>query len=386
MNAKKKLLEALELEINKRKAYHLFRSLKPYDFFKIDFSSNDYLGLNYDNLLSSFLKNLISENLKTIGSTGSRLISGHRKSFEEVEEEFSKYVNVPDSLLFHSGYAANVANIQALLSLKDYAVVDRLCHASILDGVRISGAKKIYFQHNDINNLEEVIRNKCNRSTKSKIWIFTEGIFSMDGDIPPIKEIIEIANRYECNLFIDEAHSIGIYGKQGKGVVSTLNAQSAFSLIHYPLGKAVGIMGCFAGVDNITKEYLINFSRGFIYSTAQPEILVRLISKILEYLPTEDCENRRKKVEMLSQFARNLLQENDFSIGNSITHIIPIILGDEKLTMGTVEKLKEKNYNVVGIRPPSVPEGTSRIRLNIHSYNTEEQIFNFVQDLKKIIH
>jgi 8-amino-7-oxononanoate synthase len=381
MNAKKKFTESLKKELEQRKSLNLFRTLKPLDTNQIDFSSNDYLGLNFDQKLNQFLEEIIHDyKERTVGSTGSRLISGHRTIYEVVEKQFSEYTHTESALLFHSGFVANVSSIFALLSPSDYAFVDRLCHASILDGIRISGAKKVYFNHNDMNHLEEQIK-KSNSSSKSFRWIFTEAVFSMDGDIPPLEQLVSIAKQYECNLFIDEAHSIGILGNRGIGLTASKHLQNEFTVITYPMGKAPGMMGCFVCGNSILKDYLINHARGFIYSTAQPIILIYLLKRIIEYLESEEAEIRRKHVEELSKYTRNALKQNDFDIGLSESHIIPIILKEEEKVIQISQKLREKNFNVVGIRPPSVPKNTSRIRLNIHAHNTPEQIDRLIEEL-----
>ncbi len=384
MKAKNVFLDSLKKELEERKNQHLLRILRPFESHSIDFSSNDYLGLNFDGLLTNFLKKIIEDYKEfTVGSTGSRLISGHRKIFEELEEDFARDLNVESSLLFHSGYVANVSTIYCLLSPRDFAFVDRLCHASILDGIRISGARRIYFNHNDMNHLIEMIK-KTQRTTKSFFWIFTESIFSMDGDSPPLEDLIKIAKEYDCNLFIDEAHSIGIVGERGKGLVYSHQYQNEFTVITYPLGKAPGLMGCFVVGENILKEYLINHARGFIYSTAQPIILIMLLKKIWEYLKTEEAEKRRNKVKSLSTYTREKLLQHGFDIGNSNSHIIPIIFKEEALVLSITEELRKKHYSIIGIRPPTVPKNTSRIRLNLHAHNSFTEIDTFIEDLISI--
>lgn len=385
MKAKNILMDSLKKQLEERKNQYLYRILKPLESHAIDFSSNDYLGLNFDGILTEFLKEILNEYKEiTVGSTGSRLISGHRTLFEEIEESFAKELNIKSSLLFHSGYVANISTIYSLLSPRDYAFVDRLCHASILDGIRISGAKKIYYNHNDMNHLKELIQ-KTQRTSKSFFWIFTESIFSMDGDSPPFEDLINISEEYDCNLFIDEAHSIGITGNYGKGLVSSHQLQDNFTVITYPLGKAPGLMGCFVAGEKTLKEYLINYARGFIYSTAQPIILILLLKKILEYLKTNEVENRRNHVQSLSKYTKEKLLYYGFDTGNSNSHIIPIIFKEESKVLKITEELRKKNYYITGIRPPSVPKHTSRIRLNIHAHNTKNEIDAFIEDLVSVV-
>ncbi len=382
-----KFLKTLQRELFLRKEKNLLRKLQVYRKEGVDFSSNDYLGLNFDGTIHNFLWKVLEEYKVqefTFGSTGSRLISGHRKIFEEVEKDFSFLVKNSDSLYFTNGYVANISTIYSLLSPRDYAVVDQFCHASILDGIRISRSKKLYFLHNDYDHLENVVKKIRSKDTKNYIWIFTEAIFSMDGDSPNLDIILQIAKHYDCEIFLDEAHSIGIIGDQGEGLSSYLNLHNEISVITYPLGKAMGLMGCFVSGDSILKEYLINFARGFIFSTAIPIIILYLLKEIISFMYTQEAFYRRKKVSELSEYTRKQLISKGYNIKNSNSHIIPILVGSEEEALKVSESLKNKNFNVVAIRPPTVPAGTSRIRLNLHSHNTKEEIDALIYELNQI--
>lgn len=381
-----KLFNKLQNELIKRKEKKLLRELKPLQKNAIDFSSNDYLGLNFEGKIYKFLLEILDEYKNseiTLGSTGSRLISGHRIIFEEIEKEFSLFVENSDALYMNTGYVANLSTIFSLLTPKDYAIVDQLCHASILDGIRISKAKKIYFPHNDLNELEKIIKKIRSKDSKNFIWIFTESIFSMDGDIPDLENLIKISKEYDCNIFLDEAHSIGIYGIKGKGLANSLNLQNECSVITYPLGKAMGMMGAFVVGDSLLKSYLVNFARGFIFSTANIILILYILKKVIEYQNSEEAESNRIKVKELSDYARNKLKKNNYDIGLSSTHIIPILFKEEEITLKISDYLKKKNFNVVAIRPPTVPNGTARIRLNIHAHNTKEEIDQLVFELNQ---
>lgn len=381
-----KLFYKLQSELNKRKEKKLFRELKPLQKNAVDFSSNDYLGLNFEGIIHKFLLEVLEEFKNseiTFGSTGSRLISGHRIVFDQIEKNFSLFVENSDALYMNNGYVANLSTIFSLLTPKDYAIVDQLCHASILDGIRISKAKKIYFPHNDLTQLEKIIKRIRAKDSKNFIWIFTESIFSMDGDLPDLKNLINISKEYDCDIFLDEAHSIGIYGSKGKGLATHLNLQKDCSVITYPLGKAMGMMGCFVVGDFLLKNYLINFARGFIFSTANIILILYILKKVIEYQNSEEAEIKRTKVKELSEYTRNELKKNNYDIGLSSTQIIPIIFKEEELTLKVSEYLKKKNFNVVAIRPPTVPNGTSRIRLNIHAHNTKEEIDQLIFELNQ---
>ncbi|MFN3604564.1 MAG: aminotransferase class I/II-fold pyridoxal phosphate-dependent enzyme [Leptonema sp. (in: bacteria)] len=380
------LYQKLLRELEQRKSKKLLRELKAFRTNKIDFSSNDYLGLNFEGIMNQFLLDALENYKKSeimLGSTGSRLISGQREIFEEVEKQFSLFIKNSDSLYFTNGYTANLSTIFALLTPKDYAIVDQYCHASILDGIRISRAKKIYFRHNDSTHLEEIIKKIRKKDSKNFIWIFTEAIFSMDGDSPHLEQIILISKKYDCAIFLDEAHSIGIVGEKGVGFSSNWNLQGECSVITYPLGKAIGLMGCFVVGDSLLKQYLINFARGFVFSTAIPILILYILQRVISYLSTEEAEKKRKKVKELSDYAREQLQRNGYHTGFSNSHIIPILIGDEEETLKLSEYLKKRNFNVVAIRPPTVPLGTSRIRLNIHSHNTKEEIDQFIYEINQ---
>lgn len=382
-----KLLEKLQKELLLRKEKNLLRQLRVYRREGIDFSSNDYLGLNFDGLLHQFLWEVLDDFKTkefTFGSTGSRLISGHREIYEEVERDFSIFVNNSDSVYFTNGYVANVSTIFALLSPKDYAIVDQLCHASILDGIRISKSKRMYFSHNDYQHLQEIVKKIRSKNAKSFIWIFTEAIFSMDGDSPNLQTILQIATQYDCIIFLDEAHSIGIVGNRGEGMSCSLNLQKEISVITYPLGKAMGIIGCFVTGNSVLKEYLINFARGFIFSTATTPLILYVLKKIISFMLSEEAVSRRNKVYELSQYTREQLLLNGYKIGLSNSHIVPILIGGEEETLKISDSLRKQNFNVVAIRPPTVPIGTSRIRLNLHSHNTKEEVDQLIYELNRI--
>ncbi|MCS7205864.1 MAG: pyridoxal phosphate-dependent aminotransferase family protein [Leptospiraceae bacterium] len=382
MKEKEKFLQRLVYELETRKKRLHYRNLNPKIHTRIDFSSNDYLGLNHKGILLKFLKEVLDDFHDTVGSTGSRLISGHRDIFELIEKKFSLLVDVPDSLLFHSGYVGNLSTIEALISPRDVAFVDRLSHASIIDGVRISKAKKIYFHHNDLQHLEDLLK-KTRRNPKSEFWIFTEAVFSMDGDVPPLVELLELCEKYSCNLFLDEAHSIGVYGKSGKGLAYDLGVQKQVSVLVFPMGKAPGVMGCFVSGETILKEYLINFARGFIYSTAQPIFLVPLLGKVIDFLESDEAERYRSHLWDLSNYARENLKLMGFHILNSVTQIIPVLIPDEEKLMAVVNELR-KRFDVVAIRPPTVPVGSSRIRVNLHAHNTKDEVDELLEAFLKL--
>ena len=360
--------------ITQRKQKGLLRTLEP-KAGTIDFSSNDYLSFNHDGTIRRLFESLLP--ITDFGSTGSRLISGHRKAFEEAEAAFSAWVGVEDSLLFHSGYAGNVGCIVAIMSPHDIVFADRLCHASLLDGVRLSGTTRHYYQHNDLNHLESLLHK---HKAKHRRFILTESVFSMDGDQPDLTSLLSLAEKYDCLVLLDEAHAIGVLGNKGRGLAWP--NQHRLAVISYPLGKAPGLMGCFVAGPSELKPYLINHARSFIYSTAQPPFMANLLRLIVNELQSKESDMKRQQLYSISELLFRKLNEAGFDTATSPSHILPIILGDEERTLKAATTLKEQGFSVFAIRPPTVAAGASRLRISLHSANTADQIESLVAALR----
>ena len=351
---------------------------------RLDFSSNDYLSLNSSGELDRILRELITGGGGPgtfLGSTGSRLIRGHYEEFDQAEEVFKTYVGAGSALLFHSGYAANLGVLQALLGSRDRVFCDRLCHASILDGVRLSGAERRYFKHNDLEDLEKNLEKYATaekRGRRGRNWIVTEGVFSMDGDSPDLSGLCELAAKYSALVYLDEAHSIGLLGPGGAGLVAAYNLQDRVAVTVYPCGKAPGLMGAFVCGGEELKPYLVNHARSFIFSTAQPPLLARIFEQTIPLLQSTKMEARRERIRDLGDYLRRNLQERGFDTGTSTSHIVPVILGSEERALALAARCQREGLDVRAIRPPSVPEGTSRIRITLQAGHTRKDLDELV--------
>lgn len=363
----------LAADLLRKKERHLFRSLEARPT-GIDFSSNDYLSLNADGFLARLLAGLMP--ISDVGSTGSRLIRGHREAFARAEQAMASWTGREDALLFHSGYAANVGGLSCLFAPGDEVFVDRLCHASLLDAVRLSGARRTYFRHNDLDHLEGQLRSK-HPGGRGRRWILSETVFSMDGDSPDLESLDDLAWRYEALTVLDEAHAVGVLGRNGAGLATG----RALAVTSYPMGKAPGLMGAFLAGSAIVKDALINHARGFLFTTAQPPFMADLLRLVVESMPLSDMEARRCRLVQLSQYVHRRLGEQGFQSGASPSHIVPVVIGKDEHTLRTASFLKEKGFSVFAIRPPTVPVGSSRLRISLHAGNTTDEVEALIEQL-----
>lgn len=338
---------------------------------RLNFSSNDYLSLNSSGVLWKMLREISAESGPGVGSTGSRLLSGHHPYFDAAENEFARFTGFESALLFHSGYAANVGVLQAVLTARDTVFCDRLCHASILDGIRISGARRFYFNHNDFNHLEDQIRKRSSGKA-ANVWVVTESIFSMDGDSPDLQALARLADEYGLFLYLDEAHAIGVTGKRGEGLLASQGLQDRFAVAVYPCGKAPGVSGAFVCGQSVLREILINQCRSFIFSTAQPPILAELLRRVIALLP--ELNKERESLQNLGNSLRNGLSEMGLAAGRSTTHIVPVVLGESERSIQWMKHLLSAGLDVRAIRPPTVPEGQARLRVNLQAGHSMEDV------------
>lgn len=363
-----------------------YRTLKAHTG-RLDFSSNDYLSLNASGLLDEFLRRLLTEpssgagDDSFVGSTGSRLIRGHYEAFAAAEADFARYVGAPSALLFHSGYAANTGALPAVVAPRDLVFCDRLCHASLLDGIRLSGARRYYFRHNDLNDLEAQLAKYASTGAK-RIWLVTEAVFSMDGDSPDLRALCRLADRYDACVYLDEAHSIGVTGDSGAGLAAREGVAQRIAVNVFPCGKAPGLMGAFVCGAPELKELLVNRARSLIFSTAQPPHLARLLSLVIEWLQTEDARRARDRVRKLAEDLRRELQALGFNTGTSTTHIVPVIVGDEAKALALAQACQDAGLDVRAIRPPTVPKNTSRLRVILQAGHSDADLNDLIAVLR----
>ncbi len=326
----------------------------------LNLCSNNYLGLSgHPELIKAEIE--YAEKYGC-GSTGSRLITGTMTPHLELEEAVAKLKGTEKAVIFNTGYMANIGIIDALTDKNDVIFSDELNHASIVDGCRISKAKKIIYKHCDLNNLEDLLKRE--KLAKKKL-IVTDTVFSMDGDIAPLKEINFLAKKYNAILMTDDAHATGVLGKNGGGGGEYFNLQEEIDIQMGTFGKALGTFGAYVAGRKELIEYLINRSRSFIYTTALPPGVIGATLKAIEIVKGKEGKLRRKILYKKADFIRKQLKLAGFNTLNSCTQIIPVLIGDEKTTMEITEKLLENGIYVQGIRPPTVPENMCRLRISV---------------------
>ncbi|MES2761976.1 MAG: pyridoxal phosphate-dependent aminotransferase family protein [Bacteroidota bacterium] len=332
----------------------------------IDFSGNDYLGFSTQGYLFNELQSL---NLSTkTGSTGSRLISGNSILFNEVENEVAGFHEAGSALIFNSGYDANVGLLSSVPQKGDLVISDELIHASLIDGIRLSFATHYKFKHNDIASLVELITR--HRESFNEIYVVVESVYSMDGDCAPLIELADLCKQYELHLIVDEAHGIGVFGDQGKGLCQELNIQNDCFARIYTYGKAMGCHGAAVLGSEELKHYLINFSRSFIYTTAMPEHSLLTIKAAYQLLPkTNEIKKLRNNI---IYFNSKTNSDNSFIESTSSLHC-KFIIGSKQV-QDLEEKLAKSDLFVKSIKSPTVKEGQERIRICLHSFNTKEEI------------
>ncbi len=350
----------------------------------VNFSSNDYLGFSFDkSLVLEFIEKVKNENIEYFyfASSGSRLLSGNSIAYEELEEMLSSTYKREAALFFNSGYHANVGIFSALLEKGDVVFMDKLCHASIIDGILLSGVNFFRYNHLDYDHLETLLKKYRNNYKKS--IIVTESVFSMDGDIANLKVIIELKNRYDTLLYVDEAHSVGVFGEKGLGLVEKENIIPKVELILGTFGKAFSSIGSYLICDKIIKELLINKMRSFIYTTALPPIILSWNNFIFNKSFSSLGKEKRKNLFLMYTTFRNKLKKNLFPvIGNS--QIIPLLTYCEKNAVLFSEFLYNNGFYAPAIRYPTVPKGKARIRFSITANMTNRQLYSLFQLLKEV--
>jgi len=379
-------MEEIDKFLKDKEEAGLLRKLKPISYRRqgriktggreyIDFSSNDYLGLSDHPKLINAAKSAADE--FGTSSSASRLLSGDLNLHHELEEKVARLKKKEAALVFNSGYQANVGIISALFKKGDCIFSDRLNHASIIDGILLSGAKLFRFQHNDAGHLEELLKKE--RPKFRKVLIISESIFSMDGDKCPLKELVNLKKEYDCQIMVDEAHATGIFGKNGAGVVEEEGSEKEVDFIMGTFSKALGSFGAYLAASKATIDYLVNTCRSFIYSTALPPSVIAANLASLELVKEEPL--RRKQLLESASFFRENLKKNGFEVRGE-SQIAPVIIGDNLKTVESARRLQEKGYWVLPIRPPTVPQGEARLRFSLTYYHSREILEAVINDIK----
>ncbi|WP_039928716.1 aminotransferase class I/II-fold pyridoxal phosphate-dependent enzyme [Leptospira yanagawae] len=373
--------EEIQRKLDTIKEKQLFREIKTY--LGVDFCSNDYLGLATNSSMLEYYHSLTD--LYPFGSTASRLVRGNYDSMDLFENEFASFVEGEAALLVSNGFVANFGLIDSIAAPDCYVFTDRLNHASILDGIRISGAKKKYYNHLDLNHLQSLLQkaNAEDPTKKHKRIVVTESLFSMDGDSPDFPNLLKLKEEYGFVLVVDEAHALGVYGKEGKGILfRDLPSESIKAIDYrvYTLGKSFGLEGGIIVTKQIGRDHLVNVMRPFIFSTAPLPIISKLAIFALGLV--RSMETVRRDLQTLAKELNDLLTSNGFSITNTASHIIPLLLPTEKEALFYAKRLQELGLDVRAIRPPTVP--TPRLRISLNAKLTTQDTNSLTSALVQI--
>lgn len=341
----------------------------------LNLSSNDYLGMAGDaRLFDSFyceLGRLQAEERKAgveaaIGGysgagCSSRLLSGNTSDLNALEREIAKaYGGREEVLFFSSGYHANIGILPAMCGRRDVIFADKLCHASMIDGFRLSGAKLLRFRHNDCEHLESLLQRE--RSNYDAAFIATESVFSMDGDLADLERLVELKNRHDAMLYLDEAHAVGVFGEHGLGLAEQCGLADEIELLIGTFGKALAAQGAFVRTTPTVKQFLINTARSFIFTTAAPPVVVNWCRHTFQRML--DMAEQRRHLAEISNRLRNAISESGYTTRGA-SQIVPILTGDAESAIHLSEQLRDAGYFVLPIRPPTVPEGEARVRLSL---------------------
>jgi 8-amino-7-oxononanoate synthase len=367
----------LSIKLSKRQNEGLLRTLK-HPASLADFCSNDYLGLARSQELMEMIQSAFRQ-LRPLrnGSTGSRLLSGNSAYHEEVEHKLAGIFRSDAALLFNSGYTANLAVFSSIPGKDDTILYDEFAHASIKDGARLSLAKKFSFFHNDLNDLEKKIRRSAGR-----IFIAVESIYSMDGDLCPLREIVRLAKTHDAFIILDEAHSTGVHGGSGSGIATELNIADQIAIRVYTFGKAMGIHGaCVAGSEPL-KQFMVNFARPLIYTTAPDNHDLVSIDCAFAYLSAH-LELQKQLAMQIKLFRRHA--EGVPGISGSESSIQTAIIPGNESVKKAAHALQTKGFDIRPILSPTVPRGRERLRICLHTFNTEQEIVELAAALAELV-
>ena len=334
------------------------RSLKPRA--GIDFSSNDYLGLASNPRMRRAISAAVEAGTP-IGSGGSRLLRGNCAEHESLEAEAARFFGAEASIFFPSGYIANFSVLTTLPQRGDLLVLDQLVHASIHEGARAGRAEFRFSAHNDANSVEQVIRAWRSEGGAGQVWIVAESLYSMDGDFAPLDALVAIADRHDAFLMIDEAHATGVYGEEGRGLTAAYEGRENLIAIH-TCGKALGVAGALVTTTKILRDFIVNRCRPFIFSTAPSPLMAVAVEAALSIL-REEPEHQRRLANLIGFARREIGARQGWLLFGS--QILPFIVGDNARAMALAAAMQARGFDIRGIRPPTVPAGTARLRISL---------------------
>lgn len=336
----------------------------------LNLSSNDYLGLASDVVLRRTFWETLTPDTFLPTSSSSRLLTGNFTIYEQLEEQLATVFGTEAALVFNSGYHANTGILPAVSNADTLILADKLVHASLIDGIRLSSAKNIRYRHNGYGQLERLL--ETNHTAYERIIIVTESIFSMDGDEANLRELVRLKKKYpNVLLYVDEAHAFGVRGRKGLGCAEEQVCIGDIDFLVGTFGKALASVGAYIVCQKAIREYLINKMRTFIFTTALPPVTIQWTSFVLERLP--GFQQKREALQSISKKLKEILESKGYSCP-STSHIIPMITGQSDVTILKAEELQRKGFYVLPVRPPTVPEGTSRIRFSLTAEIKEKEI------------
>ncbi len=350
----------------------------------LNFASNNYLGLAEDPRIRAALVRG-AENYG-VGSGASRLVTGSFEIFEHLERQLAQWKGCESALLFNSGYLANLGMLASLAGEDDWIFSDELNHASMIDGIRLSRARVKIFRHNDMNQLERHLAEARQQARpNSRFLIATESVFSMEGDLAPLKDLLDLALDWDAWLYVDEAHGAGVFGAQGSGCLEEFREHPAFRdrvIAMGTLGKALGCFGAYVAGAEPLRDYAMHRARSFVYSTALPPALAYAVQESLKIVQTEPWRRTRlwQRIDFFSRALEKVLDRSGF---RALSPIIPVELGAPQRALQIADRLRECGFWITAMRPPTVPEGTSRLRITLMSEHTEEDLHRLATVLRE---
>ena len=342
----------------------------------IAMASNNYLGLANHPAVNRAAINAIEQ--WGVGAGAARLIAGTMTPHHQLEQNLARFKQVEAALTFGTGYTTNLGLIPALIDRDGLILADRYCHASLIEACRLAKATLRVFHHNDVEHLETLLKK---RGTPRPVLVVTEGVFSMDGDLAPLPDLLTLCRQHEATLVIDDAHGTGVMGKNGRGTIEHFGVNPQDVIQMGTLSKAIGTSGGYLAGTASLKEYLINTAKAFIYTTAQPPAIAAAASAAIRVIQHEPA--RRERLWHNRNALHTALTDMGFHLTNTQSPILPIIVKSPERAVEMSQVLYEAGIYVPAIRPPTVPKGSSRLRLTVSSEHTEEQLENVVQELRK---
>lgn len=363
--------------LNERRQNGSYRSLKP-ESDLVDFCSNDYLGFARSKALRDYAEAEINSQPNLNGATGSRLISGNLTYTENLEREIATLFGAEAGLLFNSGYDANLGLLSSLPQRGDTIITDELIHASLIDGARLSHANRYTFKHNDLESLEAKLKN-----AKGAVYVVTESIFSMDGDSPRLKDMLDLTERYGAHLIADEAHAVGLYKT---GIVSALGLQDRVFARVITFGKGLGCHGAIILGSDVLRQYLINYARSFIYTTAAPFHQLATAKCAFKLLQASDLQidELHHRIKLFKKVIA-LLSGSEYALIDSDSAIQCILLKSNDKAKAVAAHLQSLGFDVRAIMSPTVAEGSERIRICLHAYNTPDEVTSLANEINNLL-